>query len=805
MLCARFHFIAIVAVLVVSVLCAESVRASEPEGEEFFERKIRPVLLEHCYECHSAKSKAVKGGLRLDSRGGLLEGGDSGPSLVPGKPAESLILEALRHDGLEMPPQQKLSDAIIRDFEQWIAMGAPDPRKDFAAKAASSIDLEAGRKFWSFQPVREPAVPEVRYVSWAQSSIDRFVLAGLEAQGLVPASDATRAALLRRVSFDLIGLPPTPDEFDAFVRDESPDAFERVVDRLLASPHFGERWGRHWLDVARFAESSGGGRSMLFPEAWRFRDYVVNAFNADKPFDRFLTEQIAGDLLPFADPDQQAELIVATGFLVLGPHNYEEQDKAALEMDVTDEQLDTLGRAVLGMTLGCARCHDHKFDPIPTRDYYALAGIFRSTAWLEHENVSRWTERPLPVEPDVAARLKAHDEKIAAVEVEIAQLKTAAETTTAAGANPATSAALSKEDAAQLKALQSKLQTLKAAAPYRPTAMSVSDAAKIEDCAIRIRGNVHSKGGVVPRGFLQVASVGSSVAATQLESGRRELAAWIVDRSNPLTARVFVNRVWHHLLGVGIVRTVDNFGSAGEKPSHPELLDHLAGLAIRNEWSIKRLVRAIVLSRTYQQAHTPNLQTAAVDPENRLLWRANRKRLSAECLRDAMLFAAGRLDSRIGGSTIRGLSRSKAGGEPSKEYDYVFDDCRRSVYTPVLRNKLPEIFEAFDFSDPNQPVGARSASTTASQALVLMNGSFVLEQARYAGRALASVPELSDDERIGMAYQIALGRLPNERERSIIARASAKHAAANPANNNTELWERLYQALFASVEFRYVE
>ncbi|MGE3315083.1 MAG: PSD1 and planctomycete cytochrome C domain-containing protein [Planctomycetaceae bacterium] len=799
-----FHRIALIAFAMGFAGSVRAAEGAEPNGIEFFERKIRPVLLEHCYECHSSKSKSLKGGLNLESRDGLLKGGDSGPSIVPGKTEESLLLEALRHDGLEMPPKQKLSDAVIRDFEQWIRIGAPDPRTAPKAQSTSSINIEEGRRFWAFQPVANHPAPAVRNTEWPRNPIDHFILAALEAKGLTPSPDASKEVLLRRITFDLTGLPPTPAELDEFTRDDSLDAFERVVDRLLASPHFGECWGRHWLDVARFAESSGGGRSMLFPEAWRFRDYVVQSFNDDKPFDRFLTEQIAGDLLPFASEEQQAEMLIATGFLVLGPHNYEEQDKSALEMDVVDEQLDTLGRTVLGMTLGCARCHDHKFDPVPTRDYYALAGIFRSTDWLQHENVSRWSERALPVEPQLAAALKEHEGEVAKFEKQIEDLKSTPTTTSTSGSAAPTGESAAASHPAQLKQLQSRLSKLKEAAPYRPAAMAVREATKIEDETIRIRGNVHSKGAVVPRGFLQVATVGTPRVPSKKESGRRELAAWLVDRTNPLTARVFANRVWHHLFGTGLVRTVDNFGSAGERPSHPELLDHLAGEAVRNQWSTQRLVREIVLSRAYAQSYAENPQAVAIDPENRLLWRANRKRIAAESLRDAMLVASARLDTTIGGPTIRGLARSKK-DEPSKEYDYVFDDVRRSVYTPVLRNRLPEIFEAFDFSDPNQPVGARNASTTASQALVLMNGGFVIEQARHAGKNLAAIPELSDIERIEIAYRTTLGRSPNDRERKAIGDALTRAAATSPAAAASERWERLYQALFASVEFRYLE
>ena len=376
-----------------------------PEGVAFFERKIRPVLVKECYGCHSSGAKAVKGGLRLDSRAGVLAGGDSGPAVVPGKPDESPMLDALRYDGIEMPPKGKLPGAIVADFERWVRMGAPDPREatPAARPGPSGIDLAAGRRFWAYQRPRRHDAPEVADPGWPIEPLDRFILAGLEARGLRPTRDADRTTLIRRLSYDLNGLPPTPAEIDAFVNDPAPDAYERLVDRLLASPHFGERWGRHWLDVVRFAESLTL-RGLVLANAWRYRDYVVAAFNADRPFDRFLIDQIAGDLQPGPSGTDRREPLIATAFLTLGNTNLEEQDKAQLEMDVVDEQLDTIGKAFLAQTIGCARCHDHKFDPIPTRDYYAMAGILRNTKTLEHANVSRWLETPLPVPPGAGGR-----------------------------------------------------------------------------------------------------------------------------------------------------------------------------------------------------------------------------------------------------------------------------------------------------------------------------------------------------------------------------------------------------------------
>jgi hypothetical protein len=904
--------------------------AADP-GTDFFEKRIRPVFVEHCSKCHSTVAGKQKGGLNLDSRAGVLKGGDSGPALVPGKPDESLLVKAVRYadEGLRMPPKGKLPDAVVADLEKWVAMGAPDPRGTTPPAAAmKALDLAEGRKFWAFQSPRQHPVPAVKDAAWPRSDIDRFLLARLEAQGTKPAGDTDKATLLRRVAFDLIGLPPTPEQLDAFLADQSPEAFARVVDGLLASPHFGERWGRHWLDVARYAESSGGGRSLLFKDAWRYRDYVIDAFNRDKPFDRFVVEQVAGDLLPFATPQDRHDQLVATAFLVLGPTNYERQDKDVLEMDVIDEQLDTLGRAFLGMTIGCARCHDHKFDPIPTRDYYALAGIFKSTQVMIHDNVSRWVEMPLPMSPQEQAAVKAHDAAVAAVQTKLKQARggkgavasgavaptalpgivlddtqakrvgpwkhsTYSGTFVGSGylydergmkgdktltfvpdfpedgryevrlayvphsnrANkvPVTILHLDGEtavhvnqreappldgrfvslgtyrfdkngpwfvlvsndgtnghisvDAVQFlpeamvkeerrpakpgkpgnaKRLEDELKRLQAKGPERPVAMAVKEA-KVEDCHVCIRGVTHNRGEEVPRGFLQVMMRDPMPTLPGKESGRRELAAWLVSPDNPLTARVMVNRVWHYLFGTGLVRTVDNFGTTGELPSHPELLDYLALQLVREGWSVKALVRSIVLSRAYQMRCDGPL----ADPENRLLARMNRHRLDAEAIRDAILAVSGRLDRTLGGPTMRKGTAS--------EYGYQFDDVRRSVYTPVFRNRLLELFEAFDFADPNLVGGRRNVSTVATQALFLMNSPFVLEEARHAAKAALASPG-PDEARVERAYRAALGRLPTAREREL---ALACVGGASEEERVTA-WERFYQALFACLDFRYV-
>jgi hypothetical protein len=934
-------------VVICSLAALVPAHGADP-GFEFFEKKIRPMLAEHCYSCHSADAKKLKARLALDTRDGTRRGGESGPALVPGKPEASLLIKAVRYtdEALKMPPKGKLPDAVIASLEQWVAMGAPDPRTgppSGTPRKAESINIEKGRKFWAFQPASRRSTPSVSDTAWPRGDIDRFVLARLEAQGLRPAADADRITLIRRVYFDLIGLPPTPEEIDAFVGDPSPGAFARVVDELLASPHFGERWGRHWLDVARYADSSGGGRSLLFPDAWRYRDYVIAAFNNDKPYSRFVAEQIAGDLLP-----TEPESLVATAFLALGPTNYERQDKDALEMDVIDEQLDTLGRAFLGMTVGCARCHDHKFDPIPTRGYYALAGILRSTQTLIHDNVSRWVDLPLPLAAEQEAAIKKHEAAVAVLQEKIKLAKAAEQKSgkviakgivkasdlpgivlddtqakkvgawthskfsgsyigdgylhdgnadkgqktltftpeipktgryevrlaytpggnrapkvpvhilhldgehtgyineqetpsidgrfvslgtyrfdrsgqwyvlisnegttghvivdavqllpepTASGGHRPAENEKKKEQPAQLdsRQLEEQLKLLTDNGPTRPVAMGVKEAARIEDAYVCIRGLANNRGDKVPRGFLQVLSPGVPAPISTRESGRLQLAAWLSNPGNPLTARVMVNRAWHYLFGAGIVRTVDVFGTTGEPPSHPELLDYLALEFMGNKergWSIKNLIRSIVLSRTYQLAGMASAGARTSDPENRLLSHANRRRLDAEALRDSILAVSGQLDRTPGGPSIRKGTTSETG--------YVFDDKRRSVYTPVFRNRLLELFEVFDFADPNLVGGRRNVSTVATQALFLLNSPFVMEQARQAARVVLVVNG-DDEAKLTRAYRTALGRLPTEREREIVSRFLS---AKTTPEQRQACWERVYQALFASIDFRYVE
>jgi hypothetical protein len=643
-------------------------------------------------------------------------------------------------------------------------------------------------RHWAYRLPEAVSLPRIRDAFWPEGVVDAFILARLEAAGLRPAADAEAPLRLRRIYFDLHGLPPTPAEIEQFLFDREPNAFARLVDRLLASPRFGERWGRHWLDVVRYAESLTL-RGLILPQAWRFRDYVIASFNADRPFDQFVRQHVAGDLLDAQSLSERQEQLIATTFLTLGNHNLEHQDKQQLRMDVVDEQLEAIGRAFLAQTIGCARCHDHKFDPIPTRDYYALAGILRNTRTLEDANVSKWLELPLPVPPEEECRYRAHELALAKVD---AELKAVKESSAQGNGEPGSRDVLRQ-------ALETERRKLLDTGPSRPMVMAVLEESAIADSPVFRRGDVHSPGEVVARGFLAVATYGPRPVLPPDASGRRELAQWLASPENPLTARVMVNRAWHWLFGAGLVRTVDNFGTTGEAPSHPELLDWLALRFVRDDWSVKRLVRRLVLSRTYgltsSGADDPSTMTA--DPANRLHGRSDRRRLDAECMRDAMLVAADELDLSMGGPTIRAAAET--------DYGYEHDQRSRSVYLPVLRNSLPEVLELFDFANPSVCTGRRSVSTVAPQALLMMNHPWVLDCARRAASALMRDSAANDDARILLAFLRTYGRPPTPRERNLSLDYVVRVRSSLVDGGDLEAYSRMMHALFGSVGFRYLE
>jgi hypothetical protein len=796
-------------------------------GADFFEKQIRPIFVQHCYQCHSGDPKKAKGGFLLDTREGLRKGGKSGPVITPGHADQSLLIEAVRYESLEMPPKGKLPDELIDKLVQWVEKGAPDPRGGKALRAGNKIDFAEARKFWAFQRPRAVAPPKVHDSAWPTTDIDRFIRARQEAERLQPVSDADRVTLIRRVTFDLTGLPPTVPEIDAFVKDKSPDAFATVVDRLLASPRFGERWGRHWLDVVRYGESTGKEVNLPYRYAWRYRNYVIDSLNADKPYDRFIVEQLAGDMLPVKNPAERDKLAVATGLLAFGPKSIGSAEEQ-FNYDVIDDQIDVTGRAFLGLTIACARCHDHKYDPIPTADYYALAGIFRSTQTMSgikpgrrvvnEDKLLRLAEAGKN-ENSSAADDQARRTEIADLEKQLDHLRELLKPPPSMGpqqkgkARPPNAAPRPRIDPKkvreEIKTLSDrldKLQTVPSSA--QDLTMGVRES-KPSNSPLLNRGELKDKGALVPRGVLTVLKT-PEFRIDPRRSGRLALARWIAGKDNPLTARVMVNRVWQHLFGRGLVNTVDNFGALGEEPTDPALLDTLA-VRFMNEdkWSLKKLIRSIVLSRVYRLGSAYNTNDYAVDPANKFFWRMEPRRLDAEEIRDAILAASGQLDlERPERSPLleldNGIVRPGKGLQEARK-----PTNHRSVYLPVLRGIMPEILQVFDMADPNLIIGQRDVTTVAPQALFMMNNPFVIAQSNLMARRVLTPQGLNPDARIDLAYRLALGRVASEHEQSDIKAYLANYrkavAPANP-NVNPQLaaWASFCQTVFASGEFRYL-
>ena len=991
-----------------AIASADEVPTKKPAsatGIAFFEKQIAPILKRRCYQCHSHESGKAKGGLVLDSRHGWEQGGSEGAAIVPGKPEASLLMEAVRYESYEMPPDEKLPASEVALLEKWIAMGAPDPRE------SSSPDIDPA-KLWALQPVSNPAVPTVGDAKWPRDNLDAFILARFEAEGIGPASDADRHTLLRRVSFDLTGLPPTPEEIEAFINDNDDRAYEKVVDRLLNSPGFGDHWARHWFDLSCYADLADIQGNVLIRDAWRYRDYVIGAFNSDKPLDRFVHEQIAGDLLPYENVKQQREQIIATGYLAIGPWTLQNYIKGQLAADVVDHQIDRIGRTFLGLTISCARCHDHKFDPVPTADYYALAGIFHSTLTTSYDGPGVWsqiTHVTLPELPGAAAEFEGLSQEVnrqqQKLRVELAELQRhedahrftkkavndqanaltlesgidanddgreyrvsfAAGPSVWAGATQATTEhdglvlqVLRKDGtvlayhvrrphawsgmatAQQLSAasfgytgdgsgdvtlhvtssdytgrfggviddlsivesntsrliftedfdkcqlgniqgkqagtelpvyakctfpgwtgaginhshvvdigerdkpnfalqifsgpaatsanpriadinrqLQSLTKRLESAGPDRSQALAVKDIETPHDGPIYRRGDFLSLGDIVPRGFVDAVSVSKKYNISPGTSGRLQLAQWLTDAGNPLTSRVLVNRIWHHLFGKGLVRTVDYFGVHGETPSHPELLDFLAvRLREDDRWSLKATIRRMVMSRTYQMTSSYNAMAAAIDPGNRLLWHMPRRRLTAESIRDGMLAASGELDPSRGGPSL-GLELEGnivgAGGNVNpanwggKTADYIKN--RRSVYLPLKRERPTgelEILSTFDFPHPSEITGARPNTNVATQALFLLNAPFVKHQANKLAERLTK--EEPDDERarLNRLYLLTVSRPADAKEieaaMTFLDQCTQDLASvSSPAKARSAAWTQLCHAVLSSNGFLFRE
>jgi len=795
----------------------------DQQGVRFFESRVRPLLVKHCYECHGEKKQ--ESDLRVDSLQELLRGGATAPAVVPGRPDESLLIHAVGYEDqeLQMPPDGRLSDREIADLTEWVEQGAHHPDEGSAVEPRrGDIDWDLARRFWSFQPPQAAPLPAVRNHRWPSSSMDFFVLQALEHQGLKPAPPADRRTLVRRATLDLTGLPPGPEEVEAFVADNSPDAYHRLIERLLASPQYGERWGRFWLDVARYSDSNGLDENIAHGNAWRYRDYVIAAFNSDKPYDRFLQEQLAGDLLEASDHANRVELNIATGFLSLGPKVLAEQDVVKMEMDIIDEQIDTIGRSLMGLTLGCTRCHDHKFDPLTTRDYYALAGIFKSTRTMESfKTIARWNENSIAA-PDEQGRFDQHQQQIEAARKAVEETTTAANEQLRKQLGPDAELPEKPEEKypeetrEKLAAQQAALKQLEESLPTLPTAMGVKDQ-EVTDLAVHVRGSHLSLGEIVPRRVPELLSHVGSTQFDRQQSGRLELARWLTDPGHPLTSRVMANRIWRWHFGRGIVRSTDNFGKLGAAPTHPDLLDHLATGLVERGWSIKQLHRWIMLSSTYRMSSRFDGRSARLDPANEWLWRFPLRRLEAEAVRDSLLAVSGLLDLGMGGSMLHVGNREFFFDHTSIDKTK-YDSTRRSVYLPVVRNHLFDLFSLFDYADASMINGNRSTSTIAPQALFMMNSDLIQQVTQALAESLLTEgladgpPGQLRQDRLDQLYLVTLGRLPRLEEskqaEQFLARFLEQPVTGTDQDDLKQkqqlAWQALCQVLLATNEFVYV-
>jgi mono/diheme cytochrome c family protein len=793
-------------------------QAAPPSADEFFEIKVRPLLAAHCYRCHGPDKQ--KGGLRLDSATALKKGGDSGAVVVPGKPKESLLIRAVNRQGPKMPPKETLRPEEVAALTRWVQQGAPWPKGTGAGRPAIA---SARQHHWAFRPVANPPVPTVRDRTWPLNAVDHFVLASQEARKLHPVAPADRRTLIRRATYDLTGLPPRPEEIEAFLADKSPGAWKKVVERLLASPAYGERWGRHWLDLVRYADTAGDNSDYPIPQHYRYRNWVILAFNNDRPYDQFLREQIAGDLLPAANEADRRDKIIATGYLA-NARRFGSYEDARYPWHLTiEDTIDNLGRTVLGLTINCCRCHDHKFDPLLQEDYYALYGFFQSTRYpwpgieldkVQHDLV------PLASAQDRDRARAERKRRLAAKDTEVRRLE---------GEKTATDRKLKetkgrgREGQAAKKRVYELTRALREAKKQRdriargPLSVEMAYAVaegdnkgrrKVGNAHIQIKGDPERPGKEVPRHFPLVLG-GQSLPSGVKGSGRLDLARWLTAPDNPLTARVMVNRIWQYHFGKGLVPTPSDFGRQGRPPTHPALLDYLARHFVESGWSVKAMHRLLMLSRTYQLSSADDEANARVDLGNDFLWHFSRHRLDAESIRDTLLAVSGNLDRSPGGPHPF-PPQSAWNFTQHKPFKAVYDTNRRSVYLMTQRIQRHPFLALFDGPDTNASTAIRTVSTTPLQALYLMNDPFVHAQARqFAARLLGE--RLEENVRIDRAYALAFGRPPRPDERSgaraylgrVRARLRADRVPA--AKVEVQSWESLARALFLSNEFVYID
>ncbi len=786
----------------------------KPLSEEdlaFFEKRIRPLLVDKCYECHSAESTDVQGELLVDSRATLQRGGASGPAVLPGDTKHSLLIEAVRYenDNMQMPPDERLADAEITDLVRWVEMGAPDPRSTATKHLGKRIDIDAAKQFWSLKPVSNPVVPRVKHADWPRSELDGFVLAKMEEQGFTPAQDADKRVLIRRATYDLIGLPPTPEEVHAFLEDDSSEAFASVVDQLLNSPRYGERWGRHWLDVVRYADTAGDNSDFPIPQIYRYRDWVISAFNRDLPYDEFVRDQLAGDLRGGDTEEQRVERLIATGYIANSRRFGSRVDDYPQHLTIEDT-IDNLGRTFLGMTVSCARCHDHKFDPITNRDYYGLYGIFHSTRypWPGIELDQKQRDFVPLVAPDKvaeseqASKARSKDQK--ALDDQVKKLKDLL-----AKANTEEKSEAEK----QLKEAERLAKQHRELPPLFDTAYAVAEAPIQEDVAVQLKGDPSRLGDVVPRHFLTVLG-GQELRGHELPSdvevsGREQLADWILADDNPLTARVMVNRIWQHHFGRGIAPTPNDFGKQGKPPTHPELLDFLAAQFRSGGWSIKAMHRLIMLSRTYQQSSVRDAGAVSQDPTNEWLSSFPRRRLDAEAIRDTLLMHGDNLDLSLAGEHPFPPQHSWKFTQHNP-FKANYETNRRSIYLMTQRIQRHPFLAIFDGADPSTSTASRMSTTTPLQALYLLNDPFVHEQSSRVAQRI--VTQASDDEsRLIFAYQLLFARPPETDEMQATtafltsARELLQGNGIEPNQIDVQAWQSSVRSFLRLNEFVYLD
>jgi hypothetical protein len=802
-----------------------SLIARADSGTDFFEKKIRPALEKYCYRCHSDQENKIKGGLLVDSKHALLTGGDSGPAIVPGDLEKSELWSAINYEVSEMPPKEPMPDSVIADFKKWILMGAPDPRIKKSIQVQTTVtakDIEKGRKFWAFQKPQyikpfKPADP-----NWATTKIDAYIYQTLKIENLTPAPEAPANELVRRLYFDLIGLPPSPGEISRFEKAykiNAKNALTTTVDNLLASSHFGERWGRHWLDIARYAESTGHGRNMTYPQAWRYRDYVIDALNQDKPYDEFLQEQIAGDLLKVKTDEKWSENLIATSFLAIGPKSLLEDDNRKFQSDLIDEQIDVVTRGIMGISVSCARCHDHKFDPIPQADYYALAGIFQSSKVYYGTTKNTQNRHPsslirLPIKdskplhkPITKSEMEALKKQLEAANAEIREVRIKRRDSKNDSSIDAKTLQRDKARAEnKINAIEEKIHSVDASGQPIAYCMGMQPS-KLTNANILERGEVSRPGQEIPRGLVQVLS-DKTIKLDPKSNGRVELAKWVSSKDNPLTARVMVNRIWLKLMGQALVKSPDNFGSTGKKPSNQPLLDYLALSFINKNWSTKQMIRSIVLSRTYRSSSQFNDDNFQEDPENEFFWRIEPRRLEAEVIRDAMLQVAGKINiQRPIASEVAKIGQGTQGRATTLQIDIA--NPHRSIYLPFMRDIAPKMLMTFDLPDGMSPVSQREVNNTSAQALFMLNNSFTIDMSDLLAKRLVKV-ESKVEKQITLAFQLCFARKASFNELLAAKQLYQKFYSSSDLKGKdsktkaTIALSGICQSLFSTAEFRYL-